>query len=232
MRRFVLGVFMAMILTAAGSSFAQEKTMYVAPKPESAYWGIDSVNTKVLFTLVESGFVDVWGDIPGTAVSGGAEIDDRDFTRSKFNITLKPSELTTRDVWDDKMKGGEGGLEVEKYPTMTFVSKKITSDKGKIQVVGALTMHGITKDVTLDLDTPTRILAWRGERYRSFQGRTVINRKDFGVNWVEPEHFDIPLLSDQIRILAIINLVNPPRDSSQTKSLPQEGQTAKSGQTP
>jgi polyisoprenoid-binding protein YceI len=220
MRKIVNSFSLALLLATAAVSFAQEKTTYVEPKPESAYWAVDSVNTKVLFTLTESGFVDVWGDIPGTAVSGGAEIDDRDFTKSKFNIQLDAKTLTTRDTWDKIMLGTDGGLDVGKYPTITFVSKKITSNNGKLQMMGALTLHGVTKDVVIDLDSPSKILAWQGERYRSFQGRTVISRKDFGVNWVEPEHFNIPLLSDKIRILVIINTVNPPRSSGGVKSPP------------
>ena len=108
------------------------------------------------------------------------------------------------------------------YPPL---SKKITNDNGKWQMAGALTLHGVTKDVTLDLDPPGKILALRSDRWRSFQGRTVISRKDFGINWVEPEHFNIPLLSDQLRILVIVNLINPARPKT-------EGQLPPNGQTP
>jgi polyisoprenoid-binding protein YceI len=221
MRKFVAGLSLAIFLATAASTFAQEKTAYVDPKPESTYWGVDAVNTRVLITLTESGFVDVWGDIPGTAVSGGAQIDDRDFTQSKFSLKMDASTFTTRDAWWDKiMKNGDGSLEVDKYPSITFVSKKITQANGKLQMTGALTLHGVTRDVTLDLDPPSRILSWRGDRWRSYQGRTVISRKEFGVNWSEPEHFNIPLLSDQIRILMVVNLTNPPRQNADGKTPP------------
>ena len=219
MRSFLVSLALVTTMTTALVSYPQEHPVTFAPVPGVAYWGVDPLNTKAIFTLSESNFVDIWGDIPGPAISGGAEIDDGDFTKSKFNVTLQASALTTDGpgTWEKLMKGGDGALEVIKYPTITFVSKKIRNIDGKLKMTGALTLHGVTRDVTLDMDPLSQIVQWRGDKWRVFQGRTVITRQDFGINWVEPEHNADPLFGSKIKILIILELICPPMTEEQRR---------------
>ena len=228
-------VLVLSVLSAASVSFSQEspapqksqpdsaqstQVKVVEPKPETAYWGVDHLNCRVMFSVDHSDLLDVYGLIPGDGISGGAEIDDRDFTKSRFNIVMQASKLTTNSGWDSMgmMKGAEGGLDVAKYPTITFVSNKIARDGKRLKVTGKLTLHGVTKEITLDVDPPSKIVEWEGNRYRAYQGTTVINRQDFGINWVEPEHFDDPIFGNKIKITAIIEVVNPPLNASGSES--------------
>jgi polyisoprenoid-binding protein YceI len=73
-------------------------------------------------------------------------------------------------------------FEVEKYPTIEFKSKKVVSANGKLQVIGDLTIHGTTREVTLDVDGPTPQLTdpW-GNWRRGISATTSINRKDFSL---------------------------------------------------
>jgi polyisoprenoid-binding protein YceI len=227
-------IAVAAVLTAASMSFSQESPVpnksqaadtqssqvnVVKPRFETAYWGTDPLNCRVMFSMDHSDLLDVYGLIPGAGISGGVEIDDRDFTKSRFNIVMQADKLTTNSGWDNMgmIKGAEGGLDVAKYPTITFVSNKITQAGKRLKVIGALTLHGVTRDVTLDVDRISKIVEWEGNRYRSFQGTTVINRQDFGINWVEPEHFDDPIFGNKIKITVIIEVVNPPLNESGSK---------------
>ena len=74
-------------------------------------------------------------------------------------------------------------LDVQKYPTITFQSKKVeAAGAGKLKVVGDLTIHGVTKEVVLDLDGPTPAIKdpWGNQRMGA-SASTKINRMDFGV---------------------------------------------------
>jgi polyisoprenoid-binding protein YceI len=213
--------FLPAVLLAVASVSSAQQTTAAAPAPETTHWGVDPLNSGVWFVVSESKFVNVHGMIPGTAFSGGADINNRDFTKSKLSFTLRAAALTTNGpgLWERLMKtgqgllkqpGAEGSLEVAQYPTITFVSSKITKNGDRIQMTGALTLHGVTKMVTLDVAPPPPIITDDGTQYHPFEGTTVINRQDFGINWREPEHRTPPLFDDEIKITVIVELVNPP----------------------
>jgi polyisoprenoid-binding protein YceI len=75
-------------------------------------------------------------------------------------------------------------LDVQKYPTITFQSKKVeAAGAGKLKVTGDLTVHGVTKEVALDVDGPTPAMKdpW-GNLRMGASATTKINRMDFGVS--------------------------------------------------
>src|SRR5438128_12465457 len=76
-------------------------------------------------------------------------------------------------------------IDVATYPTITFVSKKIEQvDSGRFKVTGDLTLHGVTREVSLDVEGPTpEIKDPRGDTRAGAQATTTINRKDFGLTW-------------------------------------------------
>ena len=63
--------------------------------------------------------------------------------------------MDTRVPDRDKDLRSSNFFDAEKYPTIEFKSKRIVNNGGKLQMVGDLTMHGTTREVTLDLDSPT-----------------------------------------------------------------------------
>jgi polyisoprenoid-binding protein YceI len=73
---------------------------------------------------------------------------------------------------------------VQKYPTITFKSKRAEAGgPGKMKITGDLTIHGVTKEVVLDVDGPTSpVKDPRGNFHIGASATTKINRKDFGVN--------------------------------------------------
>ena len=73
---------------------------------------------------------------------------------------------------------------MQKFPTITFHSKQVkASGKAKLQITGDLTIHGVTKEVTLDVDGPTApIKDPRGTTHIGASASTKINRQDFGID--------------------------------------------------
>jgi polyisoprenoid-binding protein YceI len=96
--------------------------------------------------------------------------------------SIDVNSIDTRVEMRDKDLKSPNFFDVEKYPTIEFKSKRIVSSGGKLQVIGDLTIHGTTREVTLDLDGPTPEMTdpWGNSR-RGISATTAINRKDFNL---------------------------------------------------
>ncbi|GAC1405496.1 MAG: hypothetical protein NVSMB64_10450 [Candidatus Velthaea sp.] len=96
--------------------------------------------------------------------------------------TLDVSGLDTKDADRDKDLRSASWFDTDKYPTATFKSTKISgTDPGKFAIVGDLTLHGVTKSVTLDAHLEGKGQGGSGERRIAYSALTVIHRKDFGL---------------------------------------------------
>jgi polyisoprenoid-binding protein YceI len=125
----------------------------------------------------------VRGEISG--VSGTVQFDEANPANSKVEATIDVATLQTREPDRDKHLKSADFLEVEKFPTITFVSKKVvkTGDE-EHKVTGDLTIHGVTREVTLDVEGPTPEAKdpWGNVKVGA-SAKTKINRKDFGLVW-------------------------------------------------
>ena len=164
-----VGAVSAIALVASLSALAQTST-----------WNIDPAHSTAQFTVRHLGISNVTGSF--TKVTGTVVLNDRDITQSEVSATIDANSVDTRVEARDKDLKSPHFFEVEKYPTIEFKSKKIVSSGGKLQVIGDLTIHGTTRDVTLDVDGPTPELAdpW-GNLRRGISATTTINRKEFGL---------------------------------------------------
>jgi polyisoprenoid-binding protein YceI len=120
-----------------------------------------------------------------TKVAGTITAKDSDPASVKVEATIDTSSIDTRSADRDADLKSANFLDVAKYPTMTFKSKKIEpAGPGKWKMVGDLTLHGVTKEVTLDVQGPTAPIKdpW-GNTRAGASAATKINRKDFGLTW-------------------------------------------------
>jgi len=115
-------------------------------------------------------------------VTGTVVLNDKDITQSQISATIDVNSVDTRVEMRDKDLKSPNFFDVEKYPTIEFKSKRIVSNNGKLQVIGDLTIHGTTHEVTLDVDGPTPEISdpWGNSR-RGISATTTINRKDFNL---------------------------------------------------
>jgi polyisoprenoid-binding protein YceI len=213
MRNFLKWILFSTLILFSSLSFAADtpNTEMLKPTPGTAHWTLDNNNSLAIFHVNHSSLLDLYGYIPGAGMSGGAEINDTDFTKSKFEVTFKASSLVkTFSFPFDVFNAEAGGLEAAKYPEIKFVSKQITKKGNQYLMTGALTMHGVTKDVTVEIENASDICLYDNVKYRAFQGKAVINRQDFGINWREPEKLNHPIFADKVAITMIIELTNPP----------------------
>ena len=117
-----------------------------------------------------------------TKVTGSVNLNVKDITQSQISATIDVSSIDTRVEMRDKDLKSPNFFDVEKYPTIEFKSKRIASNGGKLQLIGDLTIHGTTHEVTLDVDGPTPEMTdpWGNSR-RGISATTTINRKDFNL---------------------------------------------------
>ena len=138
-------------------------------------------------------------------VSGSASYDPADPSKNSVDVTIDASSVDTRVQMRDEDLRSPNFLDVQKYPTITFKSKQSKSvGAGKLEILGDLTIHGVTKEVTLDVDGPSAPIKdpWGNQRIGA-SASTKINRKDFGINGASGA------VGDEISITIDTELIQP-----------------------
>jgi len=152
----------------------------LAALAQTANWNLDPAHSTAQFTVRHLGISNVAGNF--TKVTGSVVLNEKDITQSQVSASIDVSSVNTRVEARDKDLRSPNFFDVEKYPTIEFKSKRIVSSGGKLQVIGDLTIHGTTHEVTLDVDGPTpEITGPGGNPRRGISATTTINRKDFNL---------------------------------------------------
>jgi polyisoprenoid-binding protein YceI len=175
-------------------------------------WQIDPAHSRAQFTVRHFGISNVRGDFYN--LSGSAEYDGKDVTKAKIRATIDVNTITTHVAQRDTHLKSADFLEVAKYPTMTFESTSITAaGPGKYKMTGNLTMHGVTKPVTFDLEAPSAVIQdpqAPGTRRVGAAASATINRKDFSVNYDGKLPNGTASVSDEVKIQLDVELLQAP----------------------
>ena len=147
---------------------------------QTSNWTLDPAHSTAQFTVRHLGISNITGSF--TKVTGTVVLNDKDITQSQVAASIDVNSVDTRVEARDKDLRSPNFFDVEKYPTIEFKSKRIVSSGGKLQLIGDLTIHGTTHEVTLDVDGPTPEMTdpWGNSR-RGISAATAINRKDFNL---------------------------------------------------
>src|SRR5512134_3999015 len=118
-------------------------------------WTIDPDHSNIGFKVKHLMVANVKGSFEKH--TGTVEIDDKDITKSKVEVSIDTNSINTNVQKRDEHLRSADFFDVAKYPTMTFVSKKVAkAGKDRLKVTGDLTLHGITKQVVLDVEGPSK----------------------------------------------------------------------------
>jgi polyisoprenoid-binding protein YceI len=171
-------------------------------------WYLDPNHSSAQFSVRHMGISTIRGTFNKV---GGVVVDSPDPSKASVNVTIDASSIDTRVEMRDKDLRSDHFFDVAKYPTLTFASKRVEpAGAGKLKVTGDLTMHGVTKEVVLDVEGPSSpIKDPRGNQHRGVSATATINRSDYGMT------YDAPVVGDQIGIQLDVELVDkapgPPR---------------------
>ena len=142
-------------------------------------------------------------------VTGTVDIDDKDITKSTVDATIDASTVNTRDEKRDGHLKSPDFFDVAKFPTITFKSKKVAkAGAGKLKVTGDLTIHGVTKEVVLNVEGPSKEAKdpW-GNIKSGAEATTKVNRKDFGLTWNKALETGGVVVGDEVSLTIDVELL-------------------------
>ncbi|HZN04679.1 MAG TPA: YceI family protein [Candidatus Polarisedimenticolia bacterium] len=181
-------------------------------------YSIDPSHSNVGFTVRH-----FFSKVPGhfTKYEGTIVYDTQDLSKSTVTVSIDTASIDTEEPKRDAHLKSPDFFDAEKHPKITFVSSKVTpaGDK-KVKVDGTLTIRGVSKPVTLDVDLlGTGPDGWGGVR-SGFEARTKINRQDFGVAWNKVVEGGGSVLSDEVDIVLNVEAV---RQAPKPAEAPKKG---------
>jgi polyisoprenoid-binding protein YceI len=174
---------------------------------DAATWQMDLAHSSFQFKIRHLTVSNVKGDF--SKFQGVAIIDDQNITHLKVEVAIDVASVNTGHAQRDEHLRGPDFFDVTKYPTLTFVSKKvIKTDTNRLKVIGDMTLHGVTREITVDVEGPTPEVKdpW-GHFRRGVTATTKINRRDFGLTWNKVLDTGGLVVGDEVNIYVEVELV-------------------------
>lgn len=157
----------------------------IAPSAAEAadVWQIDSAHSAAQFSVTHLMISTVRGEFG--AMSGTIQYDGKDVSSIKADVTINAASISTRNESRDGDLKSPHFFDVAKFPAIKFVSKSVVpGTAGTFKLVGDLTMHGVTKEVSLDVTGPSPVIkGMHGESRVAASASAKLNRSDFGISW-------------------------------------------------
>lgn len=179
-------------------------------------WVIDASHSVITFSVRHMMISKVRGRF--TRFDGTVDFDEQNPTNSKVQVTIDASSIDTRDERRDGHLMSPDFLDVANYPTLTFVSKRVeVIDESHGRIIGDLTIRGVTREVTLDVEYNGQSKSPWGTISAGFSATTKINRKDWGLTWNVALETGGVLVGEEVTIEIEIEIV---------KQVPQEESVA------
>jgi len=168
-------------------------------------WEIDSSHSSVHFSVRHLVIAKVRGSF--ARWSGTVQVPDGDFSKATVALTIDASSIDTGVAdRDAHLKSGDF-FDVAQYPELRFVGKRVQPGSGDIDVVGDLTIKGITREVVLRVEQHGQAKDPWGNLRVAFSAKTSIDRKDFGLTWNQVLETGGVMVGDRVEIEAEIQAV-------------------------
>ncbi len=177
-----------------------------AVKPGITTWNIDPAHSNAQFSVRHMMISNVKGEF--TKVSGKVLFDPSKPETLSAEAVIDVSTINTREHDRDNHLKSPDFFHVEEYPAITFKSKRAEKGAGGLKLTGDLTIHGVTHEVTLDVEGPTPPTKdpWGNTRVGA-SATAKINRKDFGLKWNQALETGGVLVGDEVKITIDVELV-------------------------
>jgi polyisoprenoid-binding protein YceI len=161
-------------------------------------WVIDAAHTNLGFSARHAMVAKVRGSFAD--FSGSFTIDGANLAASSAELTIQAASIETKNADRDAHLKSADFLDVENFPTVTFVSTAVTVDGTDVTVTGDLTIHGVTKSVEVAYEFVGISQDPWGQTKIGFEGSTKISRKDFGLVWNAALETGGVLVGDEIKL--------------------------------
>lgn len=169
-------------------------------------WNFDPAHSEIGFTVRHAGI----SKVHGTFAEADASLEIAEgITGSAVKATIQTGSVNTGNADRDAHVRGEDFFDVEKFPTMTFVSNSFDLADGQGTITGELTIKGVTKTVELDTEFNGVVVDAFGATRAGFEAKTTISRKEFGLTWNAAIEAGGVLVSDKVTITLDVAFTAP-----------------------
>ncbi len=171
----------------------------------SAEWTIDSAHSDARFDVKHMMLSNVGGDFG--KIEGKVNYDGKNLEKASIDATIDATSINTRDAHRDEHLKSPDFFDTQKFPTITFKSKKIEPGSDGFKIIGELTMHGVTKPVTLDAEPLSpAIKDQKGTLHIGTRATGKIDRKDFGISFNKTMDNGGAVVGDKVGITIDVEL--------------------------
>jgi polyisoprenoid-binding protein YceI len=169
-------------------------------------WTLDPQHLRVGFAVRHLMISTVKGHFSG--VAGVVTVDHDDFATATIEATVDPATVHTGEAQRDAHLRSADFFDVERFPTLTFTSRRVTKTAdGRYSLTGDITIHGVTKSVTLDVGAEgVGRDPWGNDR-AGFTLTGVINRRDFGLTWNQALEAGGVLVGEEVKLSIDVELI-------------------------
>jgi polyisoprenoid-binding protein YceI len=177
------------------------------PLTATTTWNIDPVHSVAEFKVKHMMISNVKGQF--ATVTGALTLNEAAHTNSRVEASIEAASIHTRDAQRDTHLKSEDFFHVEKFPTLSFKSTRITrTGNGELAVAGDLTIRGVTRNVVFTVEGPTPPAKdpWGNTRL-GLSATTKISRKDFGLTWNATLETGSILVGDEVTITLDVQFV-------------------------
>lgn len=169
-------------------------------------WEIDSSHSSVHFSVRHLVIAKVRGSFGRW--TGTVHVPDGDFSNATVDVTIDASSIDTGVEQRDAHLKSPDFFDVAEFPELRFVGKRVQPRSGSdIDVIGDLTIKGITREVTLHVERLGEAKDPWGNLRAAFSAQTSIDRKDFGLTWNQVLETGGVMVGDRVQIEAEIQAV-------------------------
>jgi len=169
-------------------------------------WNIDPSHSSAQFQVKHLMISNVRGEFG--KMSGRILFDGKDCSTVKADAAIQVASINTREPKRDEHLRSADFFDAATYPTITFKSKRVEGvNERKFRLVGDLTMRGVTKEITLDVEATPTIKGMRGETRIAAQATTRLNRQDYGIKWNRALDAGGVVVSNEVRITLDLELI-------------------------
>lgn len=168
-------------------------------------WVSDPTHSELLFKVKHLMITNVKGEFKKFSVT--AQANGNDFSKAEVKVSIDASSVfTNQDDRDNHLKGGDF-FDAEQFPELSFAGNSLAGSNGNFKLNGLLTIKGVSKEVSLDVEFGGINKDPWGNEKAGFSLSGKISRKDWGLNWNAALETGGVLVSDEVSISAEVQLV-------------------------
>jgi polyisoprenoid-binding protein YceI len=197
------GVVVLLAVAVAAGGVAAQGPGPVAAGTQQRY-EIDTTHSNVDFVVRHLGVTNVRGQF--TRFSGHIVLDEADVTRSTVDVVIDAASVDTRNGRRDDHLRSADFFEVEQFPELRFLGRRVERDGSGHVLVGDLSIRDVTREVRIPFELTGPVPMGEGQRRLGAEGTIRVNRFDYGLRWNRITEA-VQVVGDEVRIELSISAV-------------------------